>query len=136
MCNNLFVDKQKQKKNMKKKCRSSSTSSSMLSTKEMQMIVDKLSMERCRDSTRKTYHRIWKIFNHFILRLDHKLKTWEEQLILFTGYLVNNNLHSAMVKTYISAIRGVLMEVGIKINENKYLMIPSPGRADYAMIGF
>ena len=79
-------------------------------------------MERCRDSTRQTYYRIWKQFNQFFLRLDQKPDTWEECLILFTGFLVEAKHKSSTVKTYVSAIRGVLMEVGVKLKENRFLI--------------
>ena len=101
---------------------SSGSSSSTISTKEIQLIVDKLSMERCRNSTLETYHRIWKLFNQFFIKLDEKPDTWEQRLILFTGFLVDNKLKSTTVKTYISAIRTILREVNIKLCENNFLL--------------
>ena len=85
----------------------SSSGDSTISMKDIEAIVDRLSMERCRNSTRKTYYHIWKLFNNFFLRLDSKPNNWEQRLVLFTGFLVHNNLKSGMVRSYISAIRGV-----------------------------
>ena len=79
-------------------------------------------MESRRDSTRLTYHRIWKLFNEFFIKLDVKPESWEERLVLFTGFLVNKNLKASTVRTYISAIRGVLAESRIKIKEDSYLI--------------
>ena len=79
-------------KRTNKPASSAGSSSSSISTMEIQLIVDWLSMKHCGSSTRKTYHRIWKLFNQFFLRLDDKPSTWEQRLILFTGFLVNNNL--------------------------------------------
>ena len=70
-----------------------------------------------------TYHHIWKLFNQFFIRLDSKPRSWEDRLILFTRFLVNNELQSSTVKTYISAIRGVLREVGMKLAENNFLIM-------------
>ena len=42
--------------------------------------------------------------------------------MLFVGYLVNNRKKSSTIKSYISAIKSVLRENNIKINEDKYLL--------------
>ena len=47
---------------------------------------------------------------------------WEDQLTLFVAYLIKNNKKSATIKSYVSAIKAVLMEDGIEINENRYLI--------------
>ena len=84
--------------------------------------MNQLSGERYCSTTRKTYYRIWKLFNQFFLKLDNKPRCWEERLVQFTGFLVENKLQSASVKTYISAIKGVLREIGIKISEDNFLL--------------
>ena len=95
---------------------------STISSSEIRRIVDKLSMNRCRDSTKGTYYRIWRIFNRFILRLDAKPSNWEDRIVLFIGYLVDNKLQSSTIKTYLSAIRGVLMDNNITINSDLFLL--------------
>ena len=42
--------------------------------------------------------------------------------MLFIGFLVENDLQSMTVKTYISAIKGVLPEINVKISENHFLL--------------
>ena len=88
----------------------------------MRAIVDRLKGEHCRDSTRATYHRIWKIFNKFVIRLYVKPTSWEEHIVLFTGFLVESQLKSSTVKTYISAIKGVLLENSIVIDPDTFTL--------------
>ena len=71
---------------------------------------------------RKTYHRVWKIFSKFYLHLDIKSDTWEERIVLFTGFLIDCKLKLATVQTYLSALRCVLTEDGHKLNEDLFLM--------------
>ena len=42
--------------------------------------------------------------------------------MLFTGFLVENQLKSSTVKSYISAMQSVLSELNIKINKENYLL--------------
>ena len=78
--------------------------------------------QRHRDSTKKNYYCVWKTFNKFFLHLDIKPSTWEQRLTLFVGYLVQSNKKSATVKSYISAIRAILQDLDIELNEDKYLI--------------
>ena len=100
----------------------SGSSSSKLSTIAIQEIVDKLRLERCRDMTRRTYYRVWKLFNAFFIRLDQKPDNWESRMVLFTGFLIDNQLQSSTIRTYLSAVRSVLAEHDIIINENLFLI--------------
>ena len=89
----------------------------------MQRIVQKLKYQRCRDSTRKTYHSIWKIFGKFYARLDHKPKNWVDKITLFAAYLIEEcKLKSGTVKSYISAIKAVLAEDDIEIENNNFIL--------------
>ena len=63
-----------------------------------------------------------KIFNRFFLRLDKKPDTWEQRLILFVGYLINDNKQSSTVKSYVSTIRAVLGDIGVKLNYEQSLI--------------
>ena len=71
---------------------------------------------------RDNYYVIWKTFNNFILRLDVKPCSWEHWLTLFVGHLIQNKRQSATIKSYISAIKAVLLGANIKINEDQYLL--------------
>ena len=99
-----------------------STTTSTISTAEIRFFVDKLKNERNRALTRHNYHGIWKQFNEFFIKLDEKPESWEDRLILFVGYLVTNDLKSNTIKSYISAIKSVLKEDGIELNENRFLL--------------
>ena len=88
----------------------------------MKDIVENLKMHRFRDSTRKTYWCVWRIFNRFFIRLDYKPVEWEQRILLFVGYLIDNDLKSATVKSYLSTIRAVLWENNITLNEDLFLL--------------
>ena len=101
---------------------SADSTSSTISTASIKMIVDKLSMERNCSTTRNNYHKIWKGFNKFYLRLDEKPSSWEDRLVLFVGYLVDKNRKASTIRSYISAIKSVLREIKIEISEDSYLL--------------
>ena len=88
----------------------------------MSNIVEQLKMQQHRDSTRKNYYLIWKIFNRFFIRLDVKPTSWEDRLTLFVGHLIDDNKQSSTVKSYISAIKAVLLMNNIDIAEDRYLL--------------
>ena len=67
-------------------------------------------------------HKVWKLFNQFFVRLDVKPANWEDRMVLFTGFLIDCRLQSSSVKSYLSAIRAVLMENNIKLNEDQFLL--------------
>ena len=73
-------------------------------------------------TTKKNYYSIWKVFNTFLIKLDCKPQSWEDRLMLFVGYLVQNNHKSSMVKSYISAIRAVLQQVNVVLQEDRVLL--------------
>ena len=100
----------------------STASTDSLSTAEILGIVERLKTQRYRDSTRNTYCRIWKVFAKFYLRLDVKPEDWENKIILFIGFLVDCELQSSTIRTYHSAIKGILAESGIQLNEDTFLL--------------
>ena len=79
-------------------------------------------MNQHRDSTKKNYYLVWKLFNEFFIKLDEKPRSWEDRLTLFVGYLISNNKQSATVKSYISAVKAVLLMNNIRISEDKFLL--------------
>ena len=95
---------------------------SSISTRDMQMIVDRLRSQQYRDSTKKNYYVVWRLFNKFIIWLDNKPTTWEDRLTLFIGYLIDSKKQSSTVKSYISAIWATLQEIGVKLNEDQTLI--------------
>ena len=99
---------------MKEKVLSSNSSdTSKLSTRDLELLVESLKSQCHRDSTRKMYYRLWKQFAQFFQRLDQKPKHWEPRITLFIGYLVEKNMQSATIRTYLSAIRAVLKINGL-----------------------
>ena len=98
------------------------SSTSTLSTVKFEYIIDKLRNEKHRSSTRKNYYTVWKLFNKFILCLDHHPRKWEDRLSLFVGYMVNNRNKSTTIHSYVSAIKSVLADVGVVIQEDRYLL--------------
>ena len=75
-----------------------------------------------RNSTRQNYYCIWKIFNNFVLSLDRIPPSWEEKLTLFLGYLVNEGRKSTTIKSYISAIKSVLLDIKVELSPDQYLL--------------
>ena len=100
----------------------SGSTASSISTKAIEQIVDKLKMERNRTTTKRTYYNVWKNFNQFIVKLDRKPPSWEDRIVLYVGYLVNQTRKSSTIKSYISTIRFVLREDGVMLNEDKFLL--------------
>ena len=100
----------------------STSADSSISTWEMEQIVEKLKQGRVRNSTKVLYHKVWKNFNEFFIKLDRKPTSWEDRLVLFVGYLADNKRSSQTIKSYISAIRNVLADDGITLNVNKFLL--------------
>ena len=54
--------------------------------------------------------------------MDHKPDSWEERITLFVGYLIDQNKQSQTVRSYVSAIRGLLAEIKVKLNEDQFLL--------------
>ena len=73
------------------------SSDSTISTVTLEHLIDKLECEQHRSSTKKNYYVVWKIFNRFFIKLDKKPDTWENQIVLFAGYLIETKHKSATV---------------------------------------
>ena len=85
----------------------------------MQFLLEKYNHGNYRKSTGETYMRIWRLFNKFIIKLDQRPKTWEEKAALFVAQLISNGNQSSSVKSYMSAIKKILVEDGYKWDDNK-----------------
>ena len=79
-------------------------------------------MDRVRDSTKENYYTIWRLFNQFFIKLDVKPDTWEERMVLFIGYLADQNKKACTIRSYISAIKGVLINGNVEINEDRFIL--------------
>ena len=91
-------------------------------TAAIQLIVEKLKNKRHRWSPQRNFYGIWKKFNEFFIRLDCKLASWEERIVLYVGFLIKNKRQSAMIKSYISAIKSVLQDDGVFLNQDQVLL--------------
>ena len=100
----------------------SSSGSSYISASAVQAIVDQLKYQSNRVSTRQNYYAVWWQFNEFFIKLDTKPQSWEDRLVLFVGYLIGGNRKSTTIKSYISAIKKVLREDGVILNQDEYLL--------------
>ena len=65
---------------------------------------------------------MWRNFSKFFFKLDVKPKNWEDRILLYTGFLINEGKKLQTVKSYISAIKAVLREDGFEISENRCLI--------------
>ena len=113
-------ERNKKRKTDKSDSRSHTTDSS-ISTVGIRNIIEILKDQKHRDTTKKNYYAIWKVFNNFFIKLDCKPRSWEDRLTLFVGYLVQINKKSTTVKCYISAIKAVLEQLNIRIQEDRCL---------------
>ena len=100
----------------------SKSTSSAISTASIRHIVERLKMDRVRDTTKNNYYGIWRSFNEFFIKLDLKPETWEERMVLYAGYLADNQQKSATIKSYMSAIKSVLKDDGVEICEDRFLL--------------
>ena len=71
---------------------------------------------------RNNYYHIWRTFNQFIIKLDVKPNNWEDRITLFVTYLIDKNWKSTMICSYISAIKAVLKDNLIHVDEDRYLL--------------
>ena len=100
----------------------SSSGSSRISAKYMMQVVDRLKYNENRKSTTENYHGIWRNFNQFIIRLDHRPEKWEDRILLYCAYLVEGGRKSSTIKSYISAIKWVLKIDGYSVNNDNMIM--------------
>ena len=95
---------------------------SSISTAQMESILEGLKTKQHRSSTMKNYHTIWRTFNSFVIKLDKKPRIWEDRVALFGAYLVNKGIQSSTLKSYISAIKAVLLNDGYPWEDNKIIL--------------
>ena len=100
----------------------SSSTSSRISTKQIRLIIDKLLGQSQRDSTSQTYLTIWRQFNKFVISLDVKPNSWEDRVTLFIGYKIENGIKSNTAKSYVSAIKKMLVDDGYPWDDQRVLL--------------
>ena len=100
----------------------SSSESSRISTRSVQLIINKLIGQSTRSSTSKSYLNIWRQFNKFVINLDTKHSCWKDRVQLFIGYKIYQGMQSSTVKTYISAIKKTLIDDGYQWDDQKVIL--------------
>ena len=88
----------------------------------MQLILEKLKNCGNRETTKSNYLSIWRHFNKFILRLDRRPDSWEERVSLFCAFLINEGRQSSTIKSYVSAIKYILVNDGYTWDNTKILL--------------
>ena len=72
----------------------------------------------------KNYLCVWRQFNDFIMCLDMIPKSWEERTLLFVEHMIEvHKAQSSTVKSYVSAIKRMLIDDNYKWDDNKILLM-------------
>ena len=100
----------------------SSLTSSTISTTEIEQVIEQLKKDKYRRSTQRNYYCVWRVFNQFFIQLDRKPNNWEDRILLFAAYLIKENRKSTTVRSYVSAIKAVLADINVLVDENRCLL--------------
>ena len=101
---------------------SSTSNSSKISTKYLQLIIDKLLGQSQRSSTARNYLAVWRQFNKFVISLDVKPQAWEDRVTLLIAHKIDQGMKSTTVKSYVSAIKKLLVDDGYPWDDQKVLL--------------
>ena len=94
-----------------------------ISSKDMELIIEKLKCGHLRPSTKRNYLNVWRNFNLFLIRLDKKPKFWEDRTTLFAAYLVEiKKVQSSTLKSYVSAIKRTLIDDNYNWKDDKLIL--------------
>ena len=88
----------------------------------MELLVQSLLSKQNRSSTFRTYLSIWRQFNTFLMNLDVMPPTWEHRTTLFIAHMIDRGRQSASVKSYVSAIKKLLILHGYKWKDDEVLV--------------
>ena len=103
----------------RKAAKASIDSCNTISTEQLDFILDSLKGKQHRGSTADTYYGIWKNFNKFIIKLDHRPKDWEQGVSWYITYLYYKGFQSSTLKSYVSGIKSVLINDDYPWEDNK-----------------
>ena len=99
----------------------SSDTSTILSN-YLENMIERLIATTHRKSMKTNYHKIWCMFNKFLIRLDKKPESWEDRLVLFAVHLIDNRTQSPTIKSYALAIKSILRLDGIVMSNDNFVM--------------
>ena len=88
----------------------------------MELVVQKLLGQQNRPSTVKNYLNIWRNFNNFVMNLDVMPKKWETRTTLYIAYLIEEGKQSSSIKSYVSAIKKMLVSDGYPWQDKEVLL--------------
>ena len=88
----------------------------------MEQLVQKFLSQQNRSSTVRTYLNIWRQFNNFVISLDVVPPSWEARTTLYIAYLIDNGRQSSSIKSYVSAIKKLLVIDGYKWKDEEVLL--------------
>ena len=75
-----------------------------------------------RPSTVANYLMVWRHFNAFLMQLDDKPQLWEDRVSLFAANLIDEGIQSSTLKSYISVIKGLLVDGGYDWDDGEMLI--------------
>ena len=93
-----------------------------ISTARLELLIEKYKGCKNRPSTVNNYLNTWRRFNKFLMKLDKKPKFWEDRAMLFAASLIDQGIQSSTLKSYISAIKGLLIDDGYNWDDSKMLI--------------
>ena len=100
-----------------------SSETSRISTRRMEAILESLKTGKNQETTKENYYKVWTKFNEFVIRLDNMPKTWENRVNLYCSYLIHDKgLQSSTVKSYVSAIKSVLIDDGYQWSDKTLVL--------------
>ena len=83
------------------------------------MIVEQLKNTQTHQSTAINYLGIWRQFNKFLVKLDTMPEHWEDRVLLYAAYLIDEGIQSSTLRSYISAIRSILKSDDYKWDDSR-----------------
>ena len=101
---------------------SSSKGTSIISTSHMEQVVQRLLGLQNRKSTVRTYLNIWRQFKNSVISLDVLPSSWEARTTLYIAHMIENGKQSSSIKSYVSAIKKLLVTDGYKWQDNEVLL--------------
>ena len=88
----------------------------------MERILEMLKANQNRESTKHNYQSIWRQLNHFLVKLDHVPKDWEDRTSLFCTYLISRGIQSSTIRSYVSAIKNIIKTDNVPWDDSKILL--------------
>ena len=85
----------------------------------MTRIMNQLTTYKNCGATKKQYLSIWRAFNKFVIRLTPIPSSWEDRINLYVAHHVQMGTQSSTIRSYISAIKAVLLDDGYECNHKK-----------------